>query len=382
MAGKPNDTLLIEARGITKVFKDFWGRPKVRAVTDLDIAVRQGSIFGLLGPNGAGKSTTIKMILGHLYPTSGVLRVLGRDPRDVEAKQRLGYLPERSTFYRNLTAEEVLMLFGELLGLSRPEIRRRSEQLLEMVGLQGARRRAVGGFSHGMGRRLGLAQALLNDPDLLLLDEPTAGLDPIGCHEVKTLIQTLAQRGKTVLLCSHLLSDVQDLCDEIMIVYGGKVQQTGPVSELLASREQIQLRSPVVSEKLLSQARDLFAREVPADDVRIETPTRSLESYFLEVVHSANASRTATAGAQMGTGVATYLRDEAQGQEVLDELTRQEAAPEQAQPVPPGGVEAEAPAKVDTGALDALTAPKTEQAGGDEGKDDDFDQDLLDRLTK
>jgi len=305
-----SNELLIDGRNLTKVFRDFWGRSKVTAVRDVSIALPRGTVCGLLGPNGAGKSTLMKMVLGHLYPTSGDLRVLGRDPRNVEAKQRLGYLPERSVFYRNLTAEETLRLFGDILGLAVQETQRRTEQLLEMVGLQTARNRKVGEFSHGMGRRLGLAQALLNDPDLILLDEPTAGMDPVGCFEVKTLITTLRGRGKTVLMSCHLLADVEDVCDTVMIMFGGVVQKQGRVADLLTQEDEVQIRAPKVSENLIREACALLGTETDADQVKVSHPVRSLEDYFLQIVRDAHDSRQETSGAQMSKGIAQYLQAE------------------------------------------------------------------------
>ena len=196
--------LVVAGQDVVKTFKDFWGRDKVKALKGVDIKIRKGSVFGLLGPNGAGKSTLIKLILGHLYPSSGRIAVFGKDPRDVNIKFQIGYLPERSYLYKNLTAEETLSYFGEILNLSKEQIKNRTDQLLEMVGLQHSKKRFVGEFSHGMTRRMGLAQALLNDPDFVILDEPTAGLDPVGCREVKDLIITLGKRGKTVLLTRSL----------------------------------------------------------------------------------------------------------------------------------------------------------------------------------
>ncbi len=369
--------LMVEGRGVTKAFKDFWGRTKLTAVSALDIAVPRGVIFGLLGPNGAGKSTLIKMILGHLYPTAGTLTVMGRSPRDVEAKQRLGYLPERAIFYKQLTAEEVLRLFGELLQLSGPEIRRRSEQLLEMVGLQNARRRRVGEYSHGMARRLGLAQALLNDPDLLLLDEPTAGLDPVGCYEVKQLIQTLAARGKTILMSSHLLADVQDVCGRIMIMYGGQVQQVGAVQELLAQKDELLIRAPLADAGAIERARAALAAG-GLENIAVSHPTRSLEEYFLEIVEQANRRRIVTAGAQMGRGVAEYLRNQpadAEAGRLLASLSAQEK-PEAVAP-------AQQPAaEPDKTALDNLTAAKAPAPQDQPAAAAELDRSALDRLTQ
>ncbi|MEO6034995.1 MAG: ABC transporter ATP-binding protein, partial [Verrucomicrobiota bacterium] len=176
---------IIVVRGLSKVFKDFWGRPKARAVDNVDFEVRRGEVFGLLGPNGSGKSTTVKMLLGLLYPTKGHIEVFGHSPRHVATKARIGYLPEESYLYRYLNSRETINFFGNLFDLSTADRNKRSEELLEMVGLNQVRTRVVGEFSKGMQRRIGLAQALINDPDLVILDEPTAGLDPIGCREVK-----------------------------------------------------------------------------------------------------------------------------------------------------------------------------------------------------
>src|SRR3954466_12725706 len=176
----PSQEVVIAVRGLTKVFKDFWGRAKARAVDNVDFEVRRGEVFGLLGPNGSGKSTTVKMLLGLLYPTKGHIEVFGKSPRHVATKSRIGYLPEESYLYRYLDSDETLDFFGNLFALPPGDRRQRSEQLLEMVGLSKARRRQVGEFSKGMQRRIGLAQALINDPDLVILDEPTAGMDPLG----------------------------------------------------------------------------------------------------------------------------------------------------------------------------------------------------------
>ncbi|MBR2723191.1 MAG: ABC transporter ATP-binding protein, partial [Lentisphaeria bacterium] len=216
MADVKTDSNVVSAIGLTKVFKDFWGRPKAKAVNDIDFEIKKGEVIGLLGPNGSGKSTTVKMILGLLYPTAGQLSVLGRSPQAVESKKEIGYLPEESYLYKYLTAEETLDFFGSLFDLSKEERERRIEQLLDMVGMSHARRRRVGEFSKGMARRIGLAQAMINDPEFLILDEPTSGLDPLGCKEVKDLILMLKKRGKTVLVTSHLLSDVEDVCDRVI----------------------------------------------------------------------------------------------------------------------------------------------------------------------
>ena len=253
---------VVVVRGLTKIFKDFWGRPKARAVDNVDFAVRRGEVFGLLGPNGSGKSTTVKMLLGLLYPSRGHIEVFGHSPRHVATKSRIGYLPEESYLYRYLDSNETLDFFGSLFDLANHERRRRAEQLLEMVGLNQVRRRMVGEFSKGMQRRIGLAQALINDPDLVILDEPTSGLDPIGCREVKDLILALARRGKTVILSSHLLADVEDVCDRVVIYYGGKVHAMGTLKELLARPDSIRITAPVLPRETLQRLLDLIRRDV------------------------------------------------------------------------------------------------------------------------
>ncbi|MGA2798344.1 MAG: ABC transporter ATP-binding protein, partial [Thermoguttaceae bacterium] len=221
--------VIVETRNLTKVYRDFWGRQKVRALKALDLEIRRGEIFGLLGPNGSGKTTTIKLILGLLFPTSGQALVFGKDATDVKKNERIGYLPEESYLYKFLNAEETLDFYGRLFDMPRAVRRQRVADLIEMVGLEWAKRRQLKEYSKGMTRRIGLAQALINDPELIVLDEPTTGLDPIGTHEMKEMIVDLRKKGKTVLLCSHLLADVQDVCDRIAILYQGELKELGRV---------------------------------------------------------------------------------------------------------------------------------------------------------
>jgi ABC-2 type transport system ATP-binding protein len=324
--------VVVSVRGLTKVFKDFWGRPKARAVDNVDFEVRRGEVFGLLGPNGSGKSTTVKLLLGLLNPTKGHMEVFGHSPKHVQTKSRIGYLPEESYLYRYLNSRETLDFFGNLFHLPPGERQNRSDQLLEMVGLNLTQTRAVGEFSKGMQRRIGLAQALINDPDLVILDEPTAGLDPIGCREVKDLIIALARRGKTVILSSHLLSDVEDVCDRVVIYYGGKVQAIGTLKELLATPDAVRITTPVLPRETMERVLEVIRKDVDAGKVRVDNPTQNLESYFLDVVNKARASAE-TSGAQSGARVAEYLRAGGEEKPATDKLLERLTLPTAAQKV-------------------------------------------------
>ena len=229
---------IITLDNVRKTFRDFWLRPTVAAVDGLTISVRKGEVFGLLGPNGSGKSTTIKMILGLLSPSAGEVKLFGLSQRSIEARRRLGYLPELSYLHPFLTASETLRYYAGLCGLSRKEAASRTKELLEMVGLSDVASRSVGGFSKGMARRVALAASLIGRPELLILDEPTSGLDPISTKEVKTLVKALAAGGMTVLMTSHLLADAQDVCDRVTIVNHGKAVAEGEVSRLETSLEE------------------------------------------------------------------------------------------------------------------------------------------------
>lgn len=303
-----SDTI-VAIQHLSKTFRDFWRRPKVKAVDDLSFEIRRGEVFGLLGPNGSGKSTTIKMMLGLLQPTNGSILMMGRSPYDVQTKARMGYLPEESYLYPYLTSEETLHFFGSLFDIDRAERERRIDQLLEMIGLQHTRRRVVGEFSKGMARRIGLAQALINDPDLIILDEPTSGLDPIGCRQVKNLIQTLAQRGKTVLLCSHLLADVEDVCDRIAILYNGRIQAMGSIHELLEQRNRYRVTLPeeLPPEQLNRILADL--RMALNDEPDIDHPRVDLEQFFLQIIEKARADVQTPSGTTPARKIADYLSD-------------------------------------------------------------------------
>ncbi|MFP4028945.1 MAG: ABC transporter ATP-binding protein [Candidatus Brocadiia bacterium] len=337
-------TPIIQTIELTKIYRDFWGRGRVKALDGLNLEVNRGEVFGLLGPNGSGKTTTVRLILGLLFPTKGVVRLFGQDPRDVDVKKRVGYMPEESHLYEYLNAEETLDFFGRIFGLSGAERRRRTDSLIEMVGLERARHRPIGEFSKGMARRIGLAQALINDPDLLILDEPTTGLDPLGSREIKDLIGTLRERGKTVFLCSHLLADVEQVCDRVCILYGGKIREMGPVEDLLTEVERSELRFPAVPEEVLEEVRHLVAQHVGSDeDVEVGRPARRLDEVFLSVVERARQEKLATAGAEAGGPAAEFLTQEKdEGEALIEELVKagkkekeeETAAEEETEPVP------------------------------------------------
>ena len=275
--------VVIETRNLTKVYRDFWGRQKVRALKALDLEVKQGEIFGLLGPNGSGKTTTIKLILGLLFPTSGEALVFGKDASDVSKNERVGFLPEESYLYKFLNAEETLDFYGRLFDMSAHVRKQRVDQLIEMVGLEWARRRQLKEYSKGMTRRIGLAQALINDPELIILDEPTTGLDPIGTREMKDLILRLREEGKTVLMCSHLLADVQDVCDRIAILYQGELKELGRVDSLLQVRDVTQLRASGLSKEAEEELKAVVAKH-GGQLQQIDNPRTTLEELFLNIV--------------------------------------------------------------------------------------------------
>ncbi len=296
------DEVVIRTEGLGKIFVDFWGRAQNLALENLNIEVYRGEIFGLLGPNGSGKSTTMKILLGLLFPTSGKAGVLGADPRDVPVKKRIGYLPEESYLYRFLDSMETLDFYGRLFDIPRKERRRRSEELLKMVGLWEVRRRRVGQYSKGMARRLGFAQALINDPELIFLDEPTSGLDPIVCRQLKDLTLDLKARGKTILMSSHLLADVQDVCDRIAILHLGKLRKTGTVRDLLTIREQIQITTQGMKDETRKQVEELVRKD-GGKVLSVGNPSATLEDLFLKTIRESENVADPVDSRRNGEGV-------------------------------------------------------------------------------
>ncbi len=392
-AGGRDGTPVVACQSLTKVFKDFWMRDRARAVDGVSFEIRPHEIFGLLGPNGSGKSTTIKMILGLLKVTTGRLAVFGKPPSDVEIKRRIGYLPEESYLYPFLNARETLDYYAKLFQLDHRTRERRVDELLDMVGLTGAQFRPVREYSKGMQRRIGIAQALINDPDFLILDEPTTGLDPIGTRQIKDLIIHLGRRGKTVLLSSHLLADVEECVDRMVILYGGKIRAEGTCEQLLESQDRTTLETDALDEATLAGV-DSYIRSRTGGNKsvrRVTRPRQTLEALFLDIVERARAENLATSGAQHGGATASFLaegdeggrlieslvntkdeatvaptappvpRPPAPGESIIDRLVNAEPAPasERASPTPPP-----APAKIDTAEVDQSVIGKL--LGGDE----------------
>lgn len=284
------EEIFIETRNLTKIYRDFWGRQKKVALRALNLQIFKGEIFGLLGPNGSGKTTTIKLLLGLLYPSSGEAYVFGAPAANVQKNERIGYLPEESYLYRFLNAEETLDFYGRLFNMSASHRRARSQELIEMVGLSRDKKRILKEYSKGMRQRIGLAQALINDPELVVLDEPTSGLDPLGTRWMKDLILDLRSKGKTILMCSHRLEDVQDVCNRIAILNEGELQELGQVRTLLEDANRLELQASGV--QLTEDLRRELTAVLQQHGGKVESlghPTTTLEEYFLKIVAESKA---------------------------------------------------------------------------------------------
>lgn len=303
---------VVACQQLTKTFKDFWMRDRARAVDRLDLVINEREVFGLLGPNGSGKSTTIKLILGLLKPTSGRVAVFGKSPSDVATKSRIGYLPEESYLYPFLNARETLEYYAKLFSIDAKTRTRRIDELLEMVGLTHAQFRPVREYSKGMQRRIGIAQALINDPELLILDEPTTGLDPIGTRQVKDLILELGRRGKTVILSSHLLTDVEDVVDRMVILYGGRVRGEGSCDELLTAGDRTTIETDTLDEDTIAEIDEVIRRRTNGEkSIRtVSAPRQKLEELFLGIVEQARDEQAETSGATEGGTTAAFLKGE------------------------------------------------------------------------
>jgi len=282
----------IETRGLTKIYPGFWNNLKVTALSNLDLRVQRGEIYGLLGPNGSGKTTTIKLLLGLINPTGGEADVLGQPAGDQLTRRGIGYLPEETYLYKFLNARQTLDFYARIFNMNRAQRAKAVDYYLDFVGLDPAvRGRALRTYSKGQARRVGLAQALLNDPELVILDEPTSGLDPIGTLEIKELILQLKAAGKTVLLSSHQLADVEDVCDRIGILYRGKKEVEGHVEELLEVKDVFRLEARNVSEATRKELAEVATRG-GAEEVRTGVQKGRLEDLFKRLVQSKRAAES------------------------------------------------------------------------------------------
>ncbi|MDP1660598.1 MAG: ABC transporter ATP-binding protein [Phycisphaerales bacterium] len=382
---------VVVVQGLNKTFKDFWLRTRAKAVDNLTFHVEKGEVFGLLGPNGSGKSTTIKIMLGLLKPTGGRIAVFGKPPTDVAIKKRIGYLPEESYLYPFLNARETLDYYGKLFQLDRSVRVKRIDELLDRVGLTSVQHRAVKEYSKGMQRRIGIAQALINDPELLILDEPTTGLDPIGTRQIKDLIIELGRRGKSIVLSSHLLADVEDCVHRMTILYGGKKQREGTCDELLETQGRSIIETENLDDETIRQIDELIRRRTSGalGIDKVSHPRQRLEDLFVDIVNRATAERTANSGAAHGGQTAEFLRaTPAEGAELLQALLRdspEPAAP--ARPQPPAQKPATGPdddviAQLAGGAKPEPVRPQA-PAATDAGKPAKpaLDQGLLDSLS-
>jgi ABC-2 type transport system ATP-binding protein len=279
----------VAVRGVTKVFPIPFKRRSVVALRDLNLEVSPGQIYGLLGPNGSGKSTTLKIILGLVSATRGRTEIFGRDSNLVESRESVGFLPENPYFYKYLTGAETIRFYGKLCGLHGAGLRRRIDELLALVGLTSARDRRLGGYSKGMLQRIGLAQALVHEPKLVVLDEPTAGVDPAGAREIRDLILDFKRRGITVLLSSHLLGQVQEICDRVGILANGILVREGALHDLLAIQNQTDVVLEDASPEFLHELETLAAKS-GARLIEQSRSRTSLERLFLEATRQSNGA--------------------------------------------------------------------------------------------
>jgi ABC-2 type transport system ATP-binding protein len=282
--------VVVETRRLTKIYRDFWGRQKKVALRALNLQIHRGEIFGLLGPNGSGKTTTIKLLLGLLFATDGEALVFGQHAGDVTKNERIGYLPEESYLYRFLNAEETLDFYGRLFKIDPAERNRRAQKLIDKVGLSRDKKRILKEYSKGMRQRIGFAQALINEPELVILDEPTSGLDPLGTRWMKDEIVQLRNEGKTIIMCSHRLEDVQDICDRVAILNEGELQKLDSVKNLLEDVQRLELQAKGVqlSESLRTELSAVIAKHGGSIDM-IGHPTTTLEELFLKIVAESKA---------------------------------------------------------------------------------------------
>ena len=280
----PNAAAAVEVQNLTKVFAPAMRKDYIVAVEDLSFKVQPGEVYGLIGPNGSGKSTTMKVVLGLMAPTTGTTKVFGVDSHEVRSRNQIGFLPENPYFYKHLTGYETLRFFGKLCSLKGKQLKDRANELLQLVELEHARDRRLAGYSKGMLQRIGLAQALIQRPRLVVLDEPTAGVDPLGSRKIRDLILQLKVEGISVFLCSHLLEQVQEVCDRVGFIADGRMDREGRLDELIAIEDQTELVIENASPELLEKVQALLDADAQARLVRSGHPRTSLERLFLDIM--------------------------------------------------------------------------------------------------
>lgn len=283
--------IVIEAQELSKVYTFPFSKYRIKALDRLNLKIYKGEVFGLLGPNGSGKTTAMKIFLGLIKPTSGKAWVLDKPPDEVYIKNRIGFMPEESYLYRFLNAEETLDFYGRLFKMPKAERRQRIDELLELVGLTKFRKRPVKEYSKGMARRLGFAQAIINDPEVVFLDEPTSGLDPLMARDTKNIILDLKKRGKTVLMSSHLLADIENVCDRIAILYNGHLEKVGSVKELLTLGDMTEVTIKGLSTEQKEKLQGLIS-QVGGEIIDIHAPSETLETLFLRTIKKEKDSYT------------------------------------------------------------------------------------------
>lgn len=264
---------------------------KIRAVDDVSLTIMPGEVYGLIGPNGSGKSTTMKALLGLIAPTSGNCSVFGKNSLKTDSRQEIGFLPENPYFYKHLSGEETLRFYAKLCGMRGKELKSRVDEMLDLVSLQDARKRRIAGYSKGMLQRIGLAQALIHEPRLVILDEPTAGVDPLGSREIRDLILQLKERGVTVFLCSHLLEQVQEVCDHVGIIFNGKIVKEGKLDDLIAIEDQTEIVIKNASQASLEKMRGIIDTSTESEIIRIGKPKTTLERLFLDEARKSESAK-------------------------------------------------------------------------------------------
>ncbi len=273
----------VEVKNLTKVFSIGLRKEYVVAIDNLSFEVKAGEVYGLIGPNGSGKSTTMKVVLGLMAASKGSAKVFGLDSGDIRARNEIGFLPENPYFYKHLTGAETLQFYGKLCGIRGSALKDRVAELLKLVDLEGAADRRLGGYSKGMLQRIGLAQSLIQNPRLVILDEPTAGVDPIGSRQIRDLILKLRDDGYTVFLCSHLLEQVQEVCDRVGILFKGRMRREGTLDELIAIENQTTMTLENATPELIAEIQALVGTREGARIVEARHPRTSLEHLFIQI---------------------------------------------------------------------------------------------------